>query len=170
MAGPDGPLLPPGRSPGRPVLQLYAQTTHRRYIIAPGLAQIMVRRAIDGARVRLGRVECGALLDDFVDRDGQPLRERLRALDRTPAQYLDEIWFLDGTGFPICDSVSVAAFTSPGSRVVYVCSARFQHVGDSLCGPGGDMIVIHELLHSLGLGENPPSSAQITQRVWKRCG
>jgi hypothetical protein len=30
--------------------------------------------------------------------------------------------------------------------------------------------VIHEVLHSLGLGENPPSSDHITERVRARCG
>ena len=31
-------------------------------------------------------------------------------------------------------------------------------------------VVIHEELHSLGLGENPPSSQEITRRVESRCG
>lgn len=29
--------------------------------------------------------------------------------------------------------------------------------------------IIHELLDTLGLGENPPSSREITQRVTERC-
>jgi hypothetical protein len=33
-----------------------------------------------------------------------------------------------------------------------------------------EAIVIHEWLHSLGLGENPPSSDYITTRVRARCG
>jgi hypothetical protein len=33
-----------------------------------------------------------------------------------------------------------------------------------------ELVLIHELLHSLGLGENPPSSAEITRQVTKRCG
>ncbi len=31
-------------------------------------------------------------------------------------------------------------------------------------------MVIHEMLHTLGLGENPPTSIEITQRVKGRCG
>jgi len=31
------------------------------------------------------------------------------------------------------------------------------------------VLVIHEVLHTLGLGENPPSSATITIRVQNRC-
>ena len=30
--------------------------------------------------------------------------------------------------------------------------------------------LIHETLHTLGLGENPPSSEEITLRVESRCG
>jgi hypothetical protein len=30
--------------------------------------------------------------------------------------------------------------------------------------------VIHETLHTLGLGENPPSSAEIDSAVARRCG
>jgi hypothetical protein len=32
-----------------------------------------------------------------------------------------------------------------------------------------EMTVIHEVLHTLGLGENRPSSSQITAQVRKRC-
>jgi hypothetical protein len=31
-------------------------------------------------------------------------------------------------------------------------------------------LIIHEELHSLGLGENPPSSQAITAQVIARCG
>jgi hypothetical protein len=31
------------------------------------------------------------------------------------------------------------------------------------------ILVIHEVLHTLGLGDNPPSSAEITERVEARC-
>jgi hypothetical protein len=34
---------------------------------------------------------------------------------------------------------------------------------------GAATIVIHESLHALGLGENPPSSRDITNRVERRC-
>ena len=30
--------------------------------------------------------------------------------------------------------------------------------------------MIHEFLHTLGLGENPPTSQEITERVSNRCG
>ena len=61
------------------------------------------------------------------------------------------------------------ASTSPGSRVVYVCSPQFaekQHREPGLTAA----LVIHEELHSLGLSENPPSSQAITAQVISRCG
>lgn len=72
---------------------------------------------------------------------------------------------MEGDREPQCRARDIAAFTEKGSRVIYVCSSRVtaQHITD------GDIIVIHEMLHSLGLGENPPTSAQITKGVWARC-
>jgi hypothetical protein len=32
-----------------------------------------------------------------------------------------------------------------------------------------EFMVIHEMLHTLGLGENPPSSFEITEQVRRRC-
>jgi hypothetical protein len=32
-----------------------------------------------------------------------------------------------------------------------------------------EAVIIHEMLHTLGLGENPPSSTEITFRVLNRC-
>ena len=32
-----------------------------------------------------------------------------------------------------------------------------------------EALVIHEMLHTLGLGENPPTSTEITKRVEGRC-
>ena len=50
----------------------------------------------------------------------------------------------------------------------YVNDHRF--MGSVLVAKGGEILLIHELLHSLGLGENPPTSAQITNTVMARCG
>jgi hypothetical protein len=50
-----------------------------------------------------------------------------------------------------------------------VCGRRFAYYF-ALDRAQGEIIIIHELLHSLGLGENPPSSAAITKMVEQRCG
>ena len=54
-------------------------------------------------------------------------------------------------------------------REIHVCAKKFARQFSRRTA-GGEILVIHELLHSLGLGENPPTSAQITDRVRLRCG
>jgi hypothetical protein len=59
----------------------------------------------------------------------------------------------------------VVAFTQPGSLAVRVCPLVARQDPDTV-----ELIVLHEMLHSLGLQENPPTSQQITQQVRRRCG
>jgi hypothetical protein len=60
------------------------------------------------------------------------------------------------------------AYTARGSRVVFVCGPRFlKHRAKDPSYT--EFIVIHELLHTLGLGENPPHSLEITARVNAVC-
>ena len=52
--------------------------------------------------------------------------------------------------------------------MVYVCGRAFKKLADR--NPVmAQAVVIHEALHTLGLGENPPSSTEITARVLARC-
>jgi hypothetical protein len=64
---------------------------------------------------------------------------------------------------------ATTAFTTPGSHVIHVCSARF---ADRFAAKtrDGELLIIHELLHAVGLGENPPSSSEITAVVRDRYG
>jgi hypothetical protein len=60
------------------------------------------------------------------------------------------------------------AFTSPHARVVRVCAGRFTDL--SCTNPTYvEIIVIHELLHALGLGEHPPTSRAITDALAASC-
>ena len=76
--------------------------------------------------------------------------------------------FHDGSDRHPCSASGVAAFTTPGSRSVWVCTQRFV-VADYTYPGLAEYLIIHEALHSLGLEENPPSSEQITRRVAARC-
>jgi hypothetical protein len=80
--------------------------------------------------------------------------------------------FNSGDGPPTCracQNPSILAATEPGSRVIRVCPRRFRE--RQLQSPGfAAALIIHEELHSLGLGENPPDSKEITQQVIARCG
>jgi len=49
-----------------------------------------------------------------------------------------------------------------------VCSHRFEDLQER--NPSeAEAVVLHELLHSLGLGENPPASSEITDAVIRSC-
>lgn len=64
----------------------------------------------------------------------------------------------------------VSAYTTPGGSVVYACTGRFRR-WQAGSGPSAPVnVLIHETLHTLGLGENPPTTEEITARVEARCG
>ena len=60
------------------------------------------------------------------------------------------------------------AVTAPGSRVVYVCGRAFTEA-QSRSAERAELVVLHEALHTLGLGEDPPASPEITRLVGRRC-
>jgi hypothetical protein len=126
-----------------------------------------VRKALDGAVRRLTHERCQALLAEFRDQEGRPLTVKLAELGPGTRDYLELLLFQDGSEAKRCDA-NTLAFTGPGHRVVFICSQNFQHTGFSN-GPLAEAIVIHEMLHTLGLGENPPSSHTITRRVLGQC-
>jgi len=128
----------------------------------------VVRDALRGAAERLESPKCQAVFSDFSDLSGRPLQERLESLGQTPQAYLGQIFFYDGSKEPRCQSEGVLAVTSPGSHVVHVCpkAIRAMYWRQPLYV---EAILIHEALHTLGLGENPPTSREITSRVVRRC-
>lgn len=125
-----------------------------------------VARALEAASQTLGRAECQALLDEFNDGSGRPLRAVLADFGVSAPAYLGLVFFYDAP--PNVCRTSELARTQPGSRAILVCGARFaRQMGR---GPRhAEAVLIHEALHSLGLGENPPSSDYITERVRARC-
>ncbi|MFI5183906.1 MAG: hypothetical protein ACHQNV_05885 [Vicinamibacteria bacterium] len=143
---------------------------------AVGLIGAAPRRALEdkvpelkaariGARERLGRPECQAVLTDFESVNGGRLDLVLRSTGRTAQEQLDLLSFDSGLGRPGCGR-PVAASTHIQSRVVYICLRPF-----ALLRPvERETVLIHEMLHSLGLGENPPTSGAITAQVMARCG
>ena len=118
-----------------------------------------------GARERLGRPECQAVLTDFRAVTGQRLDEVLRASGRTAQEQLDVLELESGLGRHACDRGVTMAFTRIRSSVVSICLRPFT----LLRREEQEAVLIHEMLHSLGLGENPPESVAITARVIERC-
>ena len=129
----------------------------------------MLEWTLDGAARRLESPECQAVFADFKDERGRPLHERMADLGVPVQTYLEWVVFYDGTDMGSCRRDGVLAFTGQGHRVVYVCRERFEREWMAGKARYAEIVLIHEMLHTLGLGENPPSSRDITNRVQKRC-
>jgi hypothetical protein len=123
--------------------------------------------AREGAMRRLREPGCQALLDELRDAEGRPLSARLAAFGVPADQYLAMIPFLDGTGRSLCKGGQSQLLTVRGVARVVVCQPFLQTVERERVT--AEVYVIHEMLHTLGLGENPPSSQEITQRVKRQC-
>ena len=127
-----------------------------------------VRRAILGAMSRLDDGRCRAVFSDFSDASGRRLQDVLDAAQETAQARLQHLLFYDGSRQEGCRPPSPIAFTAPGSRVIFVCGREFRAAAERNLAVA-DAVIIHELLHSLGLGENPPTPKEITDAVLARC-
>lgn len=143
-------------------------TKWSRVRLTDPFAAYETRRALDRARALLAQPRCAAVLTDFDDREGRPLAERVSALGVDAQAYLELIVFIDGTRDELCTK-GVMAFTAPGSRVVRLCATEVTRTSQ-VWRDYVAVALIHEMLHTLGLGENPPASHEITRRVLNGCG
>ena len=146
---------------------LAAEVPVSRVLVSDQATARALKEALSEAWRQLQEPRCQALLTEFTDKDGEPLAHNLSTGAKDLQSHLARLVFVDGGETRSCARGALAV-TEPGSRVVRVCSRlvwtwqqNSRHVVAAL---------IHEALHTLGLGENPPSSAEITSRVLKRCG
>jgi hypothetical protein len=131
------------------------------------MAVAALRDAGRGAAERLADPRCSSVFSDFRDQAGRTLQQRLDELGRSGAAQLQAVYFYDGANRGGCQRGRTLAVTEPGSVVVHVCPQFvFRQRQDPDEAP---VLLIHELLHTLGLGENPPSSEEITRHVKARC-
>ena len=128
-----------------------------------------VVQAIQGAHRRLADSRCQAIFSDFAKASGQRLQEVLDEQGQTGQSHLRRLLFYDGAQTSSCRVPGVLAATQPESRAIFICSSWFREAFE-LNPRKVEAVIIHELLHSLGLGENPPRSQDITARVVARCG
>ncbi len=127
------------------------------------------RPSVEEARRRLSDSRCADVLTDFEDLEGRRLDLKLADLHHTAASYLSLVLFYDGRPTKECGPQSVLAWTNTGSRAVHVCANQF--LAEQRRHPGYTAnTLIHEMLHTLGLGETPPDPRVITARVAARCG
>ena len=128
-----------------------------------------VGRAIRAAAEKLASPACREIFSDFRDADGRTLQQNLDALGQSGRGFLGLAVFYEGRGKRACAPRTVVAWTNPGSRAIFVCTDQFSAMERHDLGLAADLI-IHEELHSLGLGENPPDGKVITAQVIARCG
>jgi hypothetical protein len=126
-----------------------------------------VHLAREGAMARLRAPECQRVLSDFQDGAGRSLLENLAPYAEPPDGYLARLPFLDGEGHELCRAGRSQLLTTQGVGRVFVCKAFLETVVRDRTS--AEVYLIHEMLHTLGLGENPPSSQEITQQVKRRC-
>ncbi len=129
----------------------------------------VVGQAIRGAYRRLAEPPCQAVFSDFSEPSGRKLQDVLDEEGHTGQSHLRRLLFYDGSPTSRCRVPGVLAFTQPRSRVIYICSSCFREAF-ALNPAKVEAVIIHESLHALGLGENPPASQEITARVRQRCG
>jgi hypothetical protein len=127
-----------------------------------------VRYALMRASRTLAKENCQRIFEEFRDGDGRPLREILDAEARSGEDHLASLLFYDGSAHPRCRSKHTWAVTSPGSRIILVCTTQFADLAEQHPRVASG-VLIHEQLHALGLGENPPTSTEITERVMQLC-
>ncbi|HEY7412915.1 MAG TPA: hypothetical protein VII13_19395 [Vicinamibacteria bacterium] len=126
-----------------------------------------VRRAVRGAARLLERPECARVLSDFADRAGRSLQAVLDTRGERGHEYVQGLRYEGPPPFSPCRKREVLAFTRPGADVVFVCT-QFTSVARAN-PPLAQSILIHEMLHTLGLGEDPPTTYEITRQVERRC-
>ena len=131
------------------------------------LEQGTVRRALDLALAALASPGCPAVYSDFELPEGGTPQDELDRRGIGPEEFLETLVFTDGSREPVCGMGTAALTTNPGTGLIFVCPlfARLQIRSPQTSAS----LVIHESLHALGLGENPPSSSEITRRVERRC-
>ena len=136
--------------------------------LANSVQKQAVARLLASAARQLDHPECQGLLDEFADASGRPLRAALEASGLRASEYLETSVFFYDAPSRLCGTANLAV-TAQGSRAVFVCGERFVRQL-SKNSRHAEAALIHEALHSLGLGENPPSSDYISERVLARCG
>lgn len=129
---------------------------------------LAVRQALVRASRALRKPSCQRVFREFGDETGQPLQNRLDAEGKSGEGYLTTLLFYDGSRHPRCGQKQTFAVARPGSRVVLICTPQFADIALRKQRLAASLL-IHEELHALGLGENPPTSSEITARVSTLC-
>lgn len=151
-----------------PKISESSQTAWARVRINDPLVATYVRHALAEAAMLLAAPRCQTILTEFHDQRDRALVDRLRELEVDIASYLQLVVLIDGSENQRCGDTP--AYTVAGSRVVRVCGGSVTRIWRARVLRVLAVALIHEVLHTLELGENPPSSADITRKVRALCG
>jgi hypothetical protein len=132
-------------------------------------AAVALDRMLGLAEEKLSNPVCREIFGEFQDASGRPLDGVLEETGRDATGLLRGLEFVDGTATIACRDRRTLAWTNPGARTIRLCSLEFADAAHAHPQFVANLL-IHESLHSLGLGENPPSSLEITELVGRKCG
>jgi hypothetical protein len=97
------------------------------------------------------------------------LTDKLSELGMTAKEFLNVVIFKDTEErLGKCDRQGTLAFTTPGDRIVYLCGRASERAWRRNPDDAQNTL-IHEMLHALGLSENPPSPREIRYRIQQLC-
>jgi hypothetical protein len=115
----------------------------------------------------LSHSACREILLDFADTHGRNLSDVLTDSGRPAGEAFALLRFYDDRLALACLKVHALEFAAAGSRLIHICGRSSADA--CVKNPAHvELIVIHEFRHTLGLGENPPTSAAITGQVLAR--
>jgi hypothetical protein len=135
---------------------------------APARLALALWRPMSIASQRLSDPRCTAIFHDYRDHAGAPLAAALDGRGRTAVEHFRSITYVATLSGP-CRLPAIVAWTTIGSSRVAICTPRFEAL--SRRNPRlAAAVLIHEMLHTLGLPEGPPSPESITSSVAERCG
>jgi hypothetical protein len=127
-----------------------------------------VQRSVTLALERLESQQCQAVYQDFEDSRGRTLDENLALKGTTAREHLKRLRWVDGARHSLCQNPGIFLAARVGQDRIFVCPRQFvAHATRYPTKTAG--LILHEQLHALGLGENPPSSEAISKRVFFRC-
>jgi hypothetical protein len=130
-----------------------------------------VGQSITSANTKLDKAPCIGMFSTLKNGAGTTLDAVLAAKGYSAKNWLNEgISILNGSYDGACSSGTASAYTTIGGTKVYACA-----VFKNLTTGQGAVRLIHEVLQTLGLQENPPftsamSSSQINSMVTTACG
>ena len=120
--------------------------------ISNQITRATLQIALAGSAGWLAKPGCRSVLEEFRDQSGILLSDKIAELGIDLVTYLERLRFRDGSLAPPCAKPTTVMFTTPGSKVVFVCGRQLERMARQDRGLLS-VLVIHEVLHTLGLGE-----------------